>query len=64
VRELPNSNEIPLTIAALRLRESYHMARTLMLRGELHGRQIGGRWYVLVDDVIRREREHGAPQPA
>jgi predicted site-specific integrase-resolvase len=49
-------NEISLTQAALRIGMSYHRARTMMLRGELRGRQeADGRWYVLEEDVARLE---------
>lgn len=61
MRELPTADELPLTMAALRLRDSYHMVRTRMLRGELRGRQVGGRWYVQKEDVERLEAERAEP---
>jgi hypothetical protein len=64
--EMPKENEIALTLAALRIRASYHAARAMMLRGEMRGRQVGRLWFVDASDVERLERErgHGIAQPA
>ncbi|MBA3340454.1 MAG: hypothetical protein H0T48_01310 [Gemmatimonadaceae bacterium] len=61
--EKPKADELPLTIAALRLRVNYHKARALMLEGELRGRQLAGRWYVLSTDVDRMATQSAARAP-
>jgi hypothetical protein len=55
MKELPRPDEVPLTVAALRIRESYSATRTMMLQGDLRGRLVGNRWYVDGDDVARLE---------
>lgn len=59
--DLPNSDEVPLTVAAHQMRASYHAVRTLMLVGKLRGRKIGARWYVNREDVLRHAPAQDAP---
>lgn len=54
MRELPEPTEMSLTAAALRLQEGYHRVRERILRGELPGRQVAGRWYVQSAAVEKR----------
>ena len=49
--------EVPLPIAAMRLRVSGEVARRMVLRGELAGRLVKGRWVVSEASVSRKERE-------
>ena len=61
MREQPKPNDVPLTMAALRIRDSYHNTRKRMLCGELRGRQIEGRWYVADEDVRILEAQRAEP---
>ena len=49
--------DVPLTLAAQQLRRSYLATRDLVLRGELQGRQEGGRWFVDHGDLQRLVRK-------
>ena len=64
--DLPRSDEIALTDAALRMRMPYPTAYKLMFRGELSGRRVAGRFYVALRDVERllAERHNHAPSAA
>lgn len=64
--DLPNPNEMPLTVAAHEMRASYHAVRTLMLMGKIRGRKLGARWFVRREDVLRHVPAQDTPvaQPA
>lgn len=47
--------EIGLAEAAQRLGISWQRAWRLVLTGELHGNQRGGRWFVRTDSIAQRE---------
>ena len=66
MRDLPKANELQLSLAAHRLGLPYPIAYRRMFAGELRGRRIGSRWYVLEKDVARLEAEGPAAvaQPA
>lgn len=48
-----NSVELPLVVAAARLRLSYNQAMRLVLIGEIKGIRRDGRWWVDAADVER-----------
>ena len=51
--------EVPLVVAVQQLRERYHVVWERVLRGELRGRKLNGRWMVERESLARvaRERE-------
>lgn len=48
------NSEVPLAAAAQQLGISWQRAWRLVLTGELHGHQRGGRWFVRVDSITCR----------
>lgn len=52
------TEEITLPQAAYLLRKDYQWVRNRILRGELTGRQVAGRWLVDLDSALRFQ-----PQP-
>lgn len=52
-------NRIPLTDAAIRLRERYKKALDLLLTGQIEGgRDVSGRWMVSPESVARYIAAH------
>ncbi len=58
------ATEVSLPLAAQRLRVSGEIARRMLLRGELQGRQVGGRWLVAVNSIDRFEQKRSQLEPA
>ena len=59
------AREMSLPRAAMQLRVSGEVARRLMLRGALRGRQLpNGRWVVTTESVADAERLLAATAPA
>jgi hypothetical protein len=52
-------HEVPLPLAAQRLRISGERARRMILRGELDGRLEGGRWVVTRESLREAELRLG-----
>jgi hypothetical protein len=62
---LPRKDEVSLPVAVWRLRMSYQDVRYRVLRGELSGRLIRGRWFLREADVARLEAQRAqVAQPA
>lgn len=52
-----HSAKVPLTAAALELGVSYERAKRLVLRGELQGEQVGGRWWLVTSESVARVKK-------
>ena len=53
------AEEIPLTMAAYLIHRDYQWTRSRVLRGEIAGRQVQGRWVVDKDSALRLKAESG-----
>lgn len=56
------STLVPLTIAAMRRRESRERTLRRVQTGEIAGENVNGRWYVHAADAAPREQA-GSPAP-
>ncbi len=56
--------EVSLPLAAQRLGVSGEVARRLVLRGKLSGRQDNGRWVVEEESISRLLQERSATSPS
>jgi hypothetical protein len=52
-----STEEITLPQAAHLLRKDYQWVRSRIMRGELTGRQVAGRWLVDLDSALRLQAE-------
>jgi len=59
IKQGVTEDEVPLVEAAIAAGESWPQTWRRLLRGELTGRKVHGRWFVLRSDVqrIKKERE-------
>jgi hypothetical protein len=55
-----HSTLVPILVAAHRLRISREVAMGRLLRGELTGHRVGGRWYVELGALERAIEAQGA----
>lgn len=61
---MAKNKEVSLPVAAFQLGASYEVARRLLFRGELDGRQDDtGRWKVSTESVERLLAARGQPSP-
>jgi hypothetical protein len=57
---MDHSAGVPLTAAAKELGLSYERAKRLVLRGELQGEQLAGRWWIVTRESLARVKKDRA----
>jgi hypothetical protein len=58
------AEEIPLTMAAYLIKRDYQWTRSRVLRGEIAGRQVQGRWLVDKESALRLRADGGKVEVA